>query len=169
MPIKSILISCLLIGLFGCNQGKEEIAKIQALENQMKEKLSQAAKGSSVMPDTNQCLELALAYEQFNQKYSSSDSCPVYWMRAGELYFNCIDAPSRAIYCFETVYQKYPTAPDAPAALFTTAYISANVLNDTKRAAALYSEFMQKFPKHELFQSAEMEFKNLGKLETFEK
>ena len=166
MQIKSyFLILATAILLFSCQQGKEEIAKIQQLENQMKEKLQQAAKGASVMPDTSVCTSLAMAYEQFNQNFSSSDSCPVYWMRAGELYFNCLNAPSRALYCFETVYQKYPSSPDAAPALFTTAYISANVLNDTKRAAALYAEFMQKYPTHELFPSAEIEFKNLGKLE----
>ena len=63
---------------------------------------------------------------------------------------------------YKQVFDKYPSSKDAPRALFMSAFINANSLNNFDEAKNIYELFIKKYPENELVTSAKEEIKNLG-------
>jgi len=63
---------------------------------------------------------------------------------------------------FREVCDKYPKSPEAPKALFTSAFILANQLGKFTEATETYNLFLQKYPNHELAKSARLELDMMG-------
>lgn len=64
---------------------------------------------------------------------------------------------------FAIIYEKFPNGVFTSKALFMMAYINANHLNNLDKARQYYTEFLEKYPNHELADDAKYELDNLGK------
>ncbi len=70
---------------------------------------------------------------------------------------------SQAIDNFKKITQYYPKGKHAAESLFMLGFINANDLKKYDEAKKYYSEFIEKYPKHELADDAKYEIENLGK------
>ncbi len=68
-----------------------------------------------------------------------------------------------AITNFKHIVEYYPQGKRAAESLFMIGFINANDLKKYDEAKKYYSEFINKYPKHELAPSAKYELANLGK------
>jgi outer membrane protein assembly factor BamD (BamD/ComL family) len=69
---------------------------------------------------------------------------------------------TEAINNFEKVLEYYPHGTNAPKAMFMIGFIHANNTKNYDEAKKYYTMFIEKYPQHELVNSAEYELKNLG-------
>lgn len=111
------------------------------------------------------------AIAEFNKIAESGDKnfAPKAIVILASIYQNRMDdnisglqSAEKAQYFFRALYDKYPDNPDAPKALFMSAFILANELNKYDEATKAYNLFLEKFPKHELAASAKQELEYLG-------
>ena len=68
----------------------------------------------------------------------------------------------QAISYYESVYNNFPEDSNAPNAMFMSAFLYANELENLEMARERYELFMQKYPDHEMAASAQAELDNLG-------
>ena len=64
---------------------------------------------------------------------------------------------------FQNVIDKYPEGEYASKALFMVGFINANYLKNYEKAKKYYTEFIFKYPNHDLTDDAQYEVDNLGK------
>lgn len=64
---------------------------------------------------------------------------------------------------FEKILQEYPNGVYSSKAMFMVGFINANYLNNFEKARKYYSEFLEKYPSHDLADDAKYELENLGK------
>ncbi len=70
---------------------------------------------------------------------------------------------NQAVQNFKDIVTYYPEGKRAPEALFMLGFINANDLKKYDEAKKYYTEFIKKYPKHELADDAQYEIQNLGK------
>lgn len=68
-----------------------------------------------------------------------------------------------AVENFKGLVEYYPESKYNAEALFMLGFINANDVKDFDNAQKYYSEFLKKYPDHELAFSAKYELENLGK------
>jgi len=112
--------------------------------------------------DSTKVAVLTTAYREFAVKFSTDSLAPVYLLRAGGLFMN-VGKSLKAIESLDQVTEKYGSSPQAPQALFLEAFIFENMLGNMSKAKELYSQFLARFPKHDLANDAQSSLNNLGK------
>ncbi len=70
---------------------------------------------------------------------------------------------SKAEVNFQKVLDEYPNGVYSSKALFMLGFINANDLKNYDKAKEYYTEFLKKYPNHELADDARYELQNLGK------
>jgi len=91
-----------------------------------------------------------------------ADAVPGLLYDAGKVAEVMKDSP-KSVYLFEWCNQSYPNADIAANNLFMLAFTCQDGINDPKRAATYYKAFMDRYPEHELYSSAEFLLENIGK------
>jgi TolA-binding protein len=91
------------------------------------------------------------------------------YFEIGKLYHGKVDKNlteeqsfKQAISYYDSVYNNFPNDKNAPNALFMSAFLYANELQNLDLAKERYELFMQKYPDHEMASSAQAELDNLG-------
>jgi len=64
---------------------------------------------------------------------------------------------------FSKVIQEYPNGLFSSKALFMLGYVNANPLKNFEKAKKYYTEFLERYPDHELADAARYELENMGK------
>ena len=101
-------------------------------------------------------------YTAFANKFPDDAQTPEYLFKAGDV-SSGMGEYARALGYFNQVYTKYTNNPKASTSLFLMGFISENSLNDTAAAHKFYTEFLEKYPKHEMAQSAAFSLQNMVK------
>ncbi len=70
---------------------------------------------------------------------------------------------NKALDFYKKLLAYYPNGHRAPESLFMLGFINANDLKKYDEARKYYTEFIQKYPKHELADDAQYELKTMGK------
>lgn len=154
---KLLALSLIIIGVLfaACSSPrKRAVENITKLE---KEISTQAGK-----PDTVKVAELTSAYRDFAVRYAADSLAPVYLLRAGGLFMNAGNA-LKAVESLDQVTEKYGSSAQAPQALFLEGFIFENMLGNLSKARELYSQFLIRYPKHDLADDAQSSLSNLGK------
>jgi hypothetical protein len=125
-------------------------------------KLEKEISAKSGNTDSSKVAELTSAYRGFAVRFTADSLAPVYLLRAGGLYMNVGNA-LKAIESLDQVTEKYNSSTQAPQALFLEAFIFENMLGNLSKAKELYSQFLLRFPKHDLADDAQSSLSNLGK------
>lgn len=110
------------------------------------------------------------SYNTLVEEYPDSKNAPLALFKIGNLYQSRIikTLPPRqnslkAVEAYTNLYEKYPQSEEAPKALFMIGYIQANELFQYAEAKKTLHSFLEKYPRHELKFSAEIELENIGK------
>jgi len=64
---------------------------------------------------------------------------------------------------YKKLLKEYPESQHYASSLFMLGFLYANDIRDMEKAREYYSEFLRKYPEHELADDVEFELKNLGK------
>jgi|AntAceMinimDraft_16_1070373.scaffolds.fasta_scaffold20224_4 TolA-binding protein len=142
--------------LFACNSGKKK--KMDKIQFSEKELFSDTVK----IINKEKIAELVKKYEDFAKKYSEDTIVPVYLFKAANLSMNFFK-PDKAIKLFDKILNDYPDYKKCPEVLFLKAFVYENNLKDLAKANKTYNEFLSKYPKHVLAESARISISNLGK------
>jgi len=110
--------------------------------------------------EVNEALELL---QKIVIKHTDHEIAPEAQYLIAEIYYRDMRDYSKAIEQYGLVKTNFPEAKQVPFSFFMQGFIYANMLADFKQAEAHYSEFLEKYPDHELHQSVEFELKYLGK------
>ncbi|TAE51777.1 MAG: hypothetical protein EAZ89_09600 [Bacteroidetes bacterium] len=145
-----------------CKTEEVDTSKVEKLEAQMKEL---TINGAMASPDQMKQVarELGAAYEEVAGKLPEDDArVSAFLYHAAENYELLPDGLDKAISLYDRVQKNYPASEEAALALFNQGFIYNNNLLDTARARRVYTEFIQRFPAHELADDADFEIKTLG-------
>ena len=64
---------------------------------------------------------------------------------------------------FQKILDEYPHGEFSSKALFMVGFVNANYLKNYDKAKQYYTDFLQKYPNHDLADDAKYELENLGK------
>ncbi len=96
-------------------------------------------------------------------KHSDHEIAPNAQYLIAEIYYRDLRDFTMAINQYENLMVQFPESKQVPFSLFMQGFIYANMLADFENAKDHYSQFLQKYPNHELFQSVGFELKYLGR------
>ncbi len=124
----------------------------------------------SIFPDTMNSYdkEKAFNYVDACEAYAlvlpNSDKTPEFLFSAAQT-SKLLQTYDKCISLFDWIIEKYPTNPKAENASFMKGFLFDNDLKDSATARKFYTEFIEKYPKSEFVDDAQMLIKNLGKSE----
>ena len=124
----------------------------------------------SIFPDTMNSYdkEKAFNYVDACEAYAlvlpNSDKSPEFLFSAAQT-SKLLQTYDKCISLFDWIIEKYPTTVKAENSAFMKGFLFDNDLKDTATARKFYNEFIQKYPKSEFVDDAQMLIKNLGKSE----
>jgi len=117
----------------------------------------------------NKIQEAVSDYESFVEENPTSEKAPEALTKLASIYQNKLiknlsakESLEKSVQIYRRVYDEYPNSTQAPTSLFMSAFILANELQRYHPAEATYKLFLQKYPNHELANSAREELNNLG-------
>ncbi len=146
----------LSLTLFACNSAKKK--KIDKIQSNEKELFSDTVK----IINKEKIAEIIKEYEDFAKKYPKDTIAPAYLFKAANLSMN-FSNPDKAIKLFDKILNDYSDYKKVPEVLFLKAFVYENNLKDLAKANKIYNEFLSKYPKHVLAESARISISNLGK------
>ncbi|MDP7566181.1 MAG: tetratricopeptide repeat protein [Candidatus Marinimicrobia bacterium] len=148
MKSKKILTLTILIIISGCGLFKSA------------EDLFSEAEQKRNMGEAKAALELL---QKVVDKHSDHEIAPNAQYLIAEIYYRDLRDFTMAINQYENLMVQFPESKQVPISLFMQGFIYANKLADFENAKDHYSQFLQKYPNHELFQSVGFELKYLGR------
>lgn len=117
----------------------------------------------------NKVQEAVTDFENFVKDNPESEKAPEALTKLASIYQNKMikdlsvkESLEKAVKIYRQVYDDYPKSTQAPTSLFMSSFILANELQKLDLAKASYNLFLQKYPNHELANSAREELNNLG-------
>ena len=117
----------------------------------------------------NKVQEAVADLEEFLKDNKDSEKAPEALTKLASIYQNKMvknlsekETLEKAVKIYRQVFDEYPQSTQAPTSLFMSAFILANELQKFHPAEMSYRLFLQKFPNHELANSAREELNNLG-------
>ncbi len=157
MSIKTLaFITAITLTFAACVNTKDK------LKSEIKEKEDAlfAEKDHSINP--NKARDVITLYRYYAEKFPEDTVSADYLFKAGDV-SSGINAFQNALEFFHIVSEKYPNSSRAGYALFLQGFINENTLGDTASARKYYQEFIKRYPKHEMTESAEFSLQHLGK------
>ena len=148
MKSKKILTLTILIIISSCGLFKSA------------EDLFSEAEQKRNMGEAKAALELL---QKVVDKHSDHEIAPNAQYLIAEIYYRDLRDFTMAINQYENLMVQFPESKQVPFSLFMQGFIYANMLADFENAKDHYSQFLKKYPNHELFQSVGFELKYLGR------
>ena len=112
--------------------------------------------------NTNAARETIVLYRYFAEKFPEDSLAPEFLFKAGDV-SQGISSYDNALEYFRIITEKYPNSSRAPYSLFLQGYINENSKGDTSAARKYYTQFIEKYPQHEMAESAQFSIINMGK------
>ncbi|MFH1195913.1 MAG: tetratricopeptide repeat protein [bacterium] len=152
--VKIFLPVVLISMLLGCNSKSDKDYYDSALKKLEEGKTVEAVKD----------------FEGLLKEFPKSELTRLALYKMGSLYqgnlvagVNPPESMKKAVEFYQKVYKQDPSKPEAPNALFMSAFIMANEIKDFTAAEKTYRLFLDKYPSHDLASSARAELNYLGK------
>jgi tetratricopeptide (TPR) repeat protein len=127
--------------LFSC--GKNDSA---GNEDELLNRAKQLSDSSNTVNSKEVRMQAIKLYEDFVAKFPKSEKLPEVYSKIAELYFG-VDDYQKTISTYNTVFEKYPDTKFGRQALFMSAFIYDNQLNDKPKALETYKKYVEKYPK----------------------
>lgn len=136
----------------------EQQASLYALKDQLQEKVFDTQSGQL---NKVKAVEYARVHELLALSQPETHAAPGLFMEAARFY-TAAGGNQKALQLYTHVLQAYPTAQEAPKALFLQASELEEV-NEIEAAREAYQKFLLKYPNHELADDAQAMLENAGK------
>lgn len=111
--------------------------------------------------DTAQLHQLLNAYAEYVKLFPQDSLTPEYLLRAGSINIKMGDGGA-ALQNFDRIINYYPHFSKLPEVYYYKAYTFEAVIFDLEMAKAGYTDFITRFPNHELVTDAQLSIKYLG-------
>ncbi len=163
MKINQILTLSVLALLIiaACSSGPSTADLAKAIETAEAALTSDSLDFNS--PERKQHYETAVnSYIDYAQALPEDPKTPDYLFKAAEIQRTLKQFPE-AIKSYKQIYDNHGTHAKAAQSLFLMGFSYENDLKDLDKAKALYGEFIEKFPKHELADDVQFSITHLGK------
>ena len=156
MKTKTLLLPLLTVILISCGPSRsKEIARIHKLETRL-------FSSTATSLDKESADSLLMFYSNFIKEFPTDSMTRQYVFKAASLNMNTGNG-KQAIELFDLYRSSYPTDPKAAMSLFFTAYIYENLLKNLDKAQELYILFIEKYPRNDFADDAQIALNNLGK------
>ncbi len=156
MKAKIMILPLLLSALVSCGPSRnKDVDKIHLMETRLFS--SQATSMNKESADS-----LLVLYSAFIKNFPADSMTRKFIFKAGNLYMST-GMGKQAIEMFNMYIANYPNDPKSPLCLFFTAYVFENLLQNLDKAQELYILFIEKYPRHDFADDAQMALNNLGK------
>ena len=147
--MKRIFLAVFVIGLAtSCHPSREKL--LASIQDNEKKLFSASLKTM----DTAVAALQVDAYQSFAEKYPADSLSPEFMFKAADI-SNSLGKSSEAITLLESLRKSYPNHARAGTGLFLEGFIYETSLHDNEKAISKYTEFVQKYPDHQLAQAAE--------------
>lgn len=151
-----LLVAGLVVVLSGCGPSKEKrIQQITVMEKKLY--APEAYNFSKEKADS-----LVKMYVDFITENPKDTISATYLFKAANIEMNSGDG-NKALSHFEQYMRDFPTGTKAPMCMFFKAFVYENNLRDLDKAREIYLQFIEKYPKNDFADDAQMALKNLGK------
>lgn len=155
--IKLVLLLA-TITLVSCGPQKEKKQMNENISN-----LESLLFSDSLGPiDRLKAQEMIQAYDNFVSNYPDDSLSAEYIYKGSEIAMN-LQMSGRAIEGFQKILTNYPDFDKRALCVFLQAFIYENQMQEYDEAKALYREFLEKYPGHELAEDALVSIQNMGK------
>jgi len=156
MKSKTLLLPLTLLVLISCGPSRnKEVDRIHALETRL-------SSLNATSFDKEAADSLLTMYSAFIKNFPADSMTRKYIFKAGNMYMN-EGKGKPAIEMFDLYRTNYPNDPRSALCLFFTAYINENIFQNLDKAQELYIQFIEKYPRNDFADDAQMALKNLGK------
>lgn len=132
----------------------KEATQISQLEDDLK--------AMTTKPDQQQINNLLQMYIDFVDHYPDDSASTVYLYDAVNLSMGMNDG-KKAMELVDRTLNEYPKSPRIAESVFLKGYIYENLLGNYGLATSTYSDFIKRFPDHELADDAQAAIENMGK------
>jgi outer membrane protein assembly factor BamD (BamD/ComL family) len=149
-----IVIALIVLGLAACGSKEKEMEKIKTLEKE-------------VFADANgmnkeKAAELVKLYVAFADAHSKDTLAASCLYKAAEMSINLNDGDG-AIKYFDRVITEYQDYYKVPEAYFLKGFVYEVTFKNLNKAREAYTDFIKRYPNHDLTDDAEISLNNLGK------
>jgi TolA-binding protein len=162
---KLLYISTLFIAILAinaCNSENKATTDLKASITALEDSIFTKDGGINPLQEENG-RKLTSAYEEYAASGVPDSVAIEVLNKAAAIAKSVNGSYAKSVQLLNQIYTNYPKSPRAADAEFMEAYTYANDLQDYDTAQKLYNAFIQKHPKHPMFQTAILELKNLGK------
>lgn len=118
-------------------------------------------KGKETNFDIKAAMGTVRAYEKFAKEKTDDAKTPEYLFKAAEIQ-RSLKNYKKAIENYETIQKDFPQYDKTPHSTFLLGFIYENDLKDNDKAKAMYEQFLEKYPEHELADDVKFSLDNLG-------
>ncbi|HOY30941.1 MAG TPA: tetratricopeptide repeat protein [Bacteroidales bacterium] len=154
--INFIILVLIVFLVTSCTQSKEKMVKeITAMEKAL-------FSGNNTIPDKTKVNEMVALYKKFADQHPKDSLSPVYLYKAANLQMNNSQNED-AVALLDILIKNYNDFSKLPEVYFLKAFIFENNIKNIKKAREAYTDFLQKYPKHDLADDAMISIDNLGK------
>lgn len=152
--LRNLIFITLALFLFSCSsQQQEKNKKINELE-------ASVFDSTKLSINKNIASELIKLYEAYANEFKTDTASPMYLFKAGELAMS-LNEGMKAMMLYKKIEQEYPDYKKAPVGIFLQAFLYENYLNDKESAKKIYTNFISKYPNHELVKDAKASLENI--------
>lgn len=157
MSFRIILFTLLVGSMIACTPSKEDLkADIQKSEDTL------YGEDPSFRFDPDLADEAIEAYEAYANAYPEETVSADYLFKAADLY-RAKKKYGTAITIYERIQSDFAEYEKVPHSLFLQGFVYENEMVDLEKAKEKYTEFIGKYPNHELADDVEFSLANLGK------
>jgi TolA-binding protein len=160
MKFNNILLFALSIALItGCGVNSE---KKKALRKIADNEAIIFGDSTKTIADNKTGMNMIRAYTDYANAWPKDTISAVFLFKGAEIAMN-LNQSGMAIDYYNRVLLNYPDFSKRPYCMFLQAYILENQMNQYELAKTRYQEFLDKYPKHPLAESARASIQNMGK------
>lgn len=148
------VIMALVALMAACGSASKDMEKIKGIEQTV-------FKHESGM-NKEQAAELVKLYEAYANSWPKDTAAASCLYKAAEMSIN-LNKGNEAIGYFDRVIAEYPNYQRIPEAYFLKGFVYEISILNLNKAREAYATFIEKYPKHELTDDAQISMDNLGK------
>ena len=139
-----------MAGLAACQWGQDEKAELQETIARLEKKVIDSASARVDYKTVEVLTELLLEYVE---EYPDDSLAPYYLLRAAQ-YYQLQGRADRTLALLDSLRQRYPASAQAPVALFFSAVVCDQDLDNDSCALQRLDLFIRQYPDHELADDA---------------
>lgn len=156
---KIAVLGWILLGVFAaCAPNQKDIREAEALFQRLS-KPSQEPITEKVLLDA---IEKSIAqYVSYSDTHPSDPLSPEYLYKAAQLCAALPNQTQRQLAVLTELKVRFPKSEFAAKGLLAEAHVYRNTLRDTLQARSCYTQFLQRFPAHELAPLVKQQYQEL--------